>query len=63
MQIRELPRGRRLSIKGNVVNVPVDIQPVVKTLPRPLDENITIAVKLKKRCPINRVLFRKMFAH
>ena len=49
MQIRELPRGRQLSVKGNVVNVPVDIQPVVEALPRPLDENVTIPVKLKKK--------------
>ena len=49
MQIRELPRGRQLSVKGNVVNVPVDIQPVVEALPRPFNENVTVAVKLKKK--------------
>lgn len=49
MQIRELPRGRQYSVKGNVVNVPVDIQPIVNALPRPFDENITVAVKLKKK--------------
>ena len=38
MQIRELPRGRQYSVKDNVLNVPVDIQPVVSALPRPLDE-------------------------
>jgi hypothetical protein len=27
MQIRELPSGGQFSVKGNVVNVPVDIQP------------------------------------
>ena len=27
MQIRELPRGGQYSLKGNVINVPVDIQP------------------------------------
>lgn len=32
MQIRELPRGGQLAIKGNVVSVPVDIQPVVQSL-------------------------------
>ncbi|XP_069109201.1 uncharacterized protein [Argopecten irradians] len=49
MQIRELPRGGQLSAKGNVVNVPVDIQPTVNALPRQIDEHVTIAVKLKKR--------------
>ena len=49
MQIRELPRGRQYSVKGNLVNVPVDIQPVVNALPRPFDENVTVSVKLKKK--------------
>ena len=49
MQIRELPRGGQYSVRGNVVNVPVDIQPTLAALPRPLDENITVAVKLKKK--------------
>ena len=42
MQIRELPRGGQYSLKGNVINVPVDIQPRVSCLPRPMDENFTI---------------------
>ena len=29
MQIRELPRGGQYSLKGNVINVPVDIQPTI----------------------------------
>ncbi|MCU7800825.1 MAG: AAA family ATPase [gamma proteobacterium symbiont of Lucinoma myriamae] len=49
MQIRELPRGGQYSLKGNVINVPVDIQPTVNSLPRPMDENFTIAVQLKKK--------------
>lgn len=49
MQIRELPRGGQLSVKGNVVNVPVDVQPIVNSLPRTLDESGTIPVKLKKK--------------
>ncbi|WAQ97355.1 hypothetical protein MAR_030045 [Mya arenaria] len=57
MQIRELPRGRQLSIKGNVVNVPVDIQPVVNTLPRPMNENITVAMKLKKKMSFQSCAF------
>ncbi|XP_060561861.1 uncharacterized protein LOC132721554 [Ruditapes philippinarum] len=57
MQIRELPRGRQYSVKGNVVNVPVDIQPVVNELPRPFDENITVAVKLKKKLSYKSCVF------
>ncbi|XP_061173536.1 uncharacterized protein LOC133182702 [Saccostrea echinata] len=49
MQIRELPRGRQLSIKGNVVNVPVDIQPTVNSLPRQFNNDITVPVRLKRR--------------
>ena len=49
MQIRELPRGRQYCVKGNVINVPVEIQPTVNALPRQMDENFTIPVKLKKK--------------
>ena len=31
MQIRELPRGGQYSLKGNVINVPVDIQPTINS--------------------------------
>ena len=44
MQIRELPRGGQYSLKGNVINVPVDIQPTINSLPRPMDENFTVAI-------------------
>ena len=47
MQIRDLPRGGQYSLKGNVINVPVDIQATVNCLPRPMDENITVAVNLE----------------
>ena len=49
MQIRQLPRGGQLSIKGNVVNVPVDVSPTVNALPRTLDDSATVSVKLKKK--------------
>ena len=49
MQIRELPRGGQYSVRGNIVNVPVDIQPTENSLPRKLDENVTVPVKLKKK--------------
>jgi hypothetical protein len=38
MQIRQLPRGGgQFSVKGNVVNVPVDVQPTINSLPRNMD--------------------------
>ena len=39
MQIRELPRGGQLSIHGNVVNVPSDVNSTVHTLPRLVSES------------------------
>ena len=48
MQIRELPRGGQLGIKGNVVNVPADVSNTVNILPRNLDATETIPLKLKR---------------
>ncbi len=49
MQVRELPRGGQLSIHGNVVNVPADVNSTVSVLPRPINESQTIPIKLKRR--------------
>jgi len=47
MQIRELPlRGGQLSIHGNIVNVPSDVNSTVHSLPRPIYESQTIPIKL-----------------
>ena len=59
MQIRELPRGGQYSLKGNVINVPVDIQPTVSCLPRPMDENFTVAIQLKKKITYKKVDFKE----
>ena len=59
MQIRELPRGGQYSLKGNVINVPVDIQPTVNCLPRPMDENFTVAVQLKKKLSYKKEDFKE----
>lgn len=48
MQIRELPRGGQLGLKGNVVNVPADVNKTVKVIPRNLNESETIPVKFKR---------------
>ncbi len=49
MQVRELPSGGQLSIHGNVVNVPADVNSTVTLLPRPINESQTIPIKLKRR--------------
>lgn len=49
MQIRELPRGGQLTIHGNIVNVPSDVNSTVHTLPRPISGKQTIPIKLKRR--------------
>ena len=59
MQIRELPRGGQYSLKGNVINVPADIQPTVNCLSRPMDENFTVAVQLKKKLSYKKVDFKE----
>ena len=59
MQIGELPRGGQYSLKGNVINVPVDIQPTVNCLPRPMYENFTVSVQLKKKLSYKKVDFKE----
>ena len=59
MQIKELPRGGQYSLKGNVINVPVDIQPTINCLPRPMDENFTVAIQLKKKLSYKTVDFKE----
>lgn len=49
IQLRDLPRGGQLNLKGNVVNVPADVNATVKQLPRMLDDTETIPVKLKRK--------------
>ena len=43
------PRGRQLSIHGNAVNVPADVNSVVNTLLKPINESQTISIKLKSK--------------
>jgi len=42
-------RAEQLSIHGNVVNVPADVNWVVSTLPKPINESQTIPIKLKSK--------------
>ena len=59
IQIRELPRGGQYYLKGNVINVPVDIQPSINCLQRSMDENFTVAIQLKKKLSKNKVYFKE----
>ena len=34
MQVRALARGGQFSLKGSVVNVPADVEPTIRALPR-----------------------------
>lgn len=49
MQIREMPRGGKLNLKGYVVNVPADVNTTVKTLPRMQCDKDTILLKFKRK--------------
>ena len=49
MQIREPSRGGQLSIHGNIVNVPSNVNSTVRCLPRPGSESQTIPIKLDGR--------------
>ncbi|MDY6842421.1 MAG: DUF6570 domain-containing protein, partial [Pseudomonadota bacterium] len=49
MQLRELGVDRQYGIRGNVVNVPVDVMATVTSLPRRFEETQTIALKLQRR--------------
>ncbi|XP_071123192.1 uncharacterized protein [Mytilus edulis] len=57
MQIRQLPRGGQLSVKGNVVNVPIEVQPTINSLPHTLEKSGTISVKLKKKLEFKKCDF------
>ena len=48
MQIRALNSGGQFSLKGSVVNVPAEIEPTIRSLPRVQHKSETIPVKLKR---------------
>ena len=48
MQIRALNSGGQFSLKGSVVNVPTEIEPTIRALPRFQNESETIPIKLKR---------------
>ncbi|CAC5406341.1 unnamed protein product [Mytilus coruscus] len=46
---KQLPRGGQLSVKGNVVNMPVEVQHTIYSLPHTLEKSGTISFKLKRK--------------
>ena len=48
MQIRALNSGGQFSLKGSVVNVPAEIEPTIRALPRLQHKSETIPVKLTR---------------
>ena len=49
MSLYNLPRGGQLQMQGSVVNVPVDIAPVVQSLPRTINDAATVPIQLKRK--------------
>ena len=48
-KLMQAPRGNQLKIKGNIVNVPADVNNTVNVLPRLPQESGTVKVQLKRR--------------
>ena len=59
MTMQELPRGGQISVRGNVVNVPVDVAPTIRILPRNISDSGTIGVKMKKRKRYKTAVFHE----
>ena len=48
-KIAIMPKGQSPKLKGSICNVPVDVNEIVRTLPRPINANGIVAVKLKRK--------------
>lgn len=49
MQIKALGVGRQSSLHGSVINVPVDVDTMVQSLPREIDQSYTVELELKRK--------------
>ena len=49
MQIQILPSGFQKQLKGNVINVPTDVTSTIDILPRYVNENGAVTVRLKRK--------------
>ena len=59
MQIRSHPIGHQTFVWGNIVNVPVDIAPTVKTLSRNLSDTETVAIKVRRKKEYKKYEFQE----
>ena len=48
MKIHAAPRGKQDKLRGNVVNVPANVSTTLAMLPRPVSEDATIHLHLKR---------------
>jgi hypothetical protein len=61
MQLRGMPRGGQINLKGNVVNVPSDVNNTVRQLSSMLNDSEIIAVKIKRKlCYKHHVSYEKV---
>ena len=59
MLLRDHPVGRQTFVRGNFVNVPVDIAPTVNILPRSLNETETVTIKFKRKKQYKKCEFKE----
>ena len=59
MQLRELRPTTQLGIRGNIVNVPIDIEESVNILPREFDRTSTIQLAFKRRLQYKGSYYRE----
>ena len=59
MLLRDHPVGGQTFVRGNFVNVPVDIAPTVNTLPRSLNDAETVTIKFKRKKQYKRCEFKE----
>ena len=59
MQLRELRPTTQLGIRGNIVNVPIDIEECVNILPREFDHTSTIQLAFKRRLQYKGSYYRE----
>ena len=59
MLLRDHSVGGQTFVRGNFVNVPVDIAPTVNTLPRCLNESEIVTIKFKRKIQYKRCEFKE----
>ena len=60
MLLRDHPVGGQTLVRGNFINVPVDIVPTVNTVPRCLNESEIVTIKFKRKIQYKRCEFKEI---